>query len=70
MITRKTKIELTRDDTDRHRISFQCSSELYGVTDAGGYAEDALSRGFVPLGDGCDYHLTNGDKRQIKKLMK
>jgi len=66
---RKTDIELTKDDTGKHRISFQCTSEMYGVTDAGGYAEDALRLGFVSLGDGCDYVLTDYDKIIINKLM-
>ena len=43
---------------------------MYGVTDAGGYAEDALSLGFVSLGDGCDYTLTLADKSYIRKKLK
>jgi len=67
-VNRKTKIELTKDESGKHRISFQCS--LYGITNAGGYTEDALQSGFAPLGDGCDYILQDEDKQQIKKLMK
>ena len=70
MIKRKTKIVLTKDETGKHRISFQCDSSMYGVTDAGGYAEDALQQGFVPLGDGCDYTLTLNDKSLIRKKLK
>lgn len=70
MIKKKSKIVLTPDETGKHRISFKCTSSLYGVTDAGGYAEHALQSGFVPLGDGCDYRLTPGDIKQVKKLMK
>lgn len=69
-VNRKTKIELTKDETGKHRISFQCSSSLYKITDAGGYAEDALQSGFVSLGDGCDYILQDWEKQHIKKLMK
>lgn len=50
-------------------LSFQCTSSLYGVTDAGGTAVSALKMGFVPLGDGCDYVLTINDKRQIRRLI-
>jgi len=70
MIERKSKIVLSKDDTGKHRISFQCTSSMYETTDAGGYAEDALSLGFVALGDGCDYILKDGDRKQIKKLMR
>ncbi len=70
MIEKKSKIVLTPDDTGKHRISFTCTSSLYGVTDAGGYAEDALQSGFVSLGDGCDYRLTEEDIHRVKKLMK
>ena len=64
------KIQLTPDQSGKHRISFKTDSSLYGVTDAGGYAEDALRLGFVPLGDGCDYILKPEDKKEIKRLLK
>lgn len=51
-------------------ISFQCTSEMYNVTDAGGKAKDVLKNGFVALGDGCDYVLTKNDKKQINRLLK
>jgi len=51
-------------------ISFQYTSELYNVTDAGGQADIVLKNGFVPLGDGNDYVLTNNDKKQIRRLLK
>ena len=66
MIKRKSKIELHKDETGKHRITFKCTSEMYNVTDAGGYAEDALKLGFVPLGDGCDYELTPYDRKFIE----
>jgi hypothetical protein len=47
-------------------LSFKCSSELYGVTDAGGTVEQALESGFVSLGDGCDYKLTSFDRDIIR----
>lgn len=65
-IKRKTPIKVWPDGT----ISFQCSSEMYGVTDAGGKAVNALQSGFVPLGDGCDYELTSTDKINIRKQLK
>ncbi len=60
-IKRKTPITVYKDGS----INFQCSSELYGTTDAGGKAIHALKSGFVPLGDGCDYILTKKDKKDI-----
>jgi hypothetical protein len=51
-------------------ISFECTSEMYGITDAGGKAADALKNGFVSLGDGCDYVLNEEDKAEIKKQIK
>ena len=66
MPKRKTAIKVWPDGT----ISFKCSSEYYGVTDAGGKAEHALKTGFVPLGDGCDYKLKEVDKKNIKKQLK
>ena len=70
MIERISKIVLTKDDTGRHRISFECTSSLYKVTEAGGYAEDSLIYGCVRLGDGCDYILTPAEKEEIKKGIK
>ena len=61
MPKRKTPIKVHKDGS----ISFQCSSELYSITDAGGKAVHALRSGFVPLGDGCDYTLTPKDKKDI-----
>jgi len=69
MIERVSEITLSKDNTGKHRISFKCTSELYGVTDAGGYAEDALRLGFVPLGDGCDYKLTDEEGIEIEKFL-
>lgn len=46
-------------------LSFRCTSDLYGYTDAGGKALDALKRGFVSLGDGCDYRLSPEEKTVI-----
>jgi hypothetical protein len=69
MVERKTKIELTKDETGRHLIDFECTSSLYGVTDAGGYAEDALKYGCVRLGDGCDYILTPDEKTFIRRKL-
>ena len=43
---------------------------MYGTTDAGGKAADALKNGFVSLGDGCDYVLNEEDKAEIKKQIK
>ena len=66
MITKKTPIKVWPDG----RLSFQCTSQYYNITDAGGTAEHALKTGFVPLGDGCDYILTDSDKRSIKRQLK
>lgn len=65
-IKRKTPIKVWPDG----RISFKCTSELYKITDAGGTAEHALKSGFVPLGDGCDYILTESDKKNIQRQLK
>lgn len=65
-IKKKTPIKVLRNGT----ISFRCSSELYTITDAGGTAKHALKSGFVPLGDGCDYILTETDKKNIRKQLK
>ena len=61
----KGKIEVTED----RRIHLKCTSDMYGITDGGGTAEHALKSGFVPLGDGCDYKLTDTDRARIKKLI-
>jgi hypothetical protein len=66
MPKRKTPIIVLPDGT----VSFQCSSSLYGVTDAGGKAVDVLKTGWVSLGDGCDYKLKEVDKKNIQKQLK
>ena len=53
MIKKETPIKVLNDGT----VSFQCTSELYTITDAGGKAENVLKTGYVSLGDGCDYKL-------------
>ena len=63
MIKRISPIIIHRDGT----LSFQCTSELYGITDAGGRIDNALKMGFVPLGDGCDYELTDKEKIWLQK---
>jgi len=67
MIQRKSKILLDRDETNRHRITFECTSAQYKTTEAGGYAEHALKLGFVSLGDGNSYKFTDKEKRSIKR---
>lgn len=59
---RLTAIEIFVDGT----INFECTSEMYGRTQAGGKAETALKTGFVALGDGCDYVLTDKEKEELK----
>ena len=66
MPKRKTPIKVWPDGT----ISFQCTSKLYAITDAGGKAVDALQSGWVCLGDGCDYKLTEADKITIRDQLK
>ena len=68
-VIRNSGITLSKDNTNHHRISFKCTSELYGETDAGGYAEDAMKQGFVPLGYGCDYILQKEDRLQIQRML-
>jgi hypothetical protein len=63
-VWRKTPIKVLPDGT----LSFQCNSDLYGVTDAGGHVEHAIKHGFVPLGDGCDYVLQEGEAEDLKKM--
>lgn len=60
---------ITPIEVQEGRISFRCTSELYGTTDAGGLASDALTRGCVPLGDGCDYILSEDEKDEIQGLL-
>lgn len=48
-------------------VSFFATSELYGHTQSGGHVENHLQCGFVPLGDGCDYELTEEEKDDLKK---
>ena len=66
-IQRKSRILLNRDETNRHTISFECTSTQYKTTEAGGYAEDALRMGFVSLGDGNSYTFTDKEKLSIKR---
>jgi len=63
---KKSEIKVFKDGS----ISFKCTSELYGTTDAGGTAENALQFGFVPLGDGCDYVLTDKDRENINNQLR
>ncbi len=62
-VKRISPIMIHRDGT----LSFQCESELYGITDADGKIEYALKLGFVALGDGDDYILTADEKAWLKK---
>lgn len=47
-------------------VSFECTSESYGKTEAAGKAVDVLKNGFISLGDGNDYRLTKKDKDIIR----